>query len=56
MIPAVKNQNAAVVDESPHSRSSIQQQLIGGLEANQTRAWVLDVEHDADDDDLSVGA
>src|SRR5580765_6375450 len=36
---------------SLHARSSIHQELIGGLEADQTDTWVLDVEHDIDDDD-----
>src|SRR5262245_28963222 len=34
-----------------HSLPEIDQQLVGGFEAEQARAGVLDVEHDVDDDD-----
>ena len=37
--------------KSLHAIAEIDQQLIGRLEADQTRAWVLNVEHDVDDDD-----
>jgi|KBSMisStaDraftv2_1062788.scaffolds.fasta_scaffold8646643_1 hypothetical protein len=30
--------------------AEIDQQLVGGFQADQTRAGVLDVEHDVDDD------
>ena len=29
----------------------VDQQLVRGFEVDQARAWVLDVEHDVDDDD-----
>lgn len=35
---------------SLHTLAEIDQQLVTGFEADQTRAWVLHVQHDVDDD------
>ena len=37
--------------KSLHAITEVDQELIGGLETDQTRARVLSVEHDVDDDD-----
>jgi hypothetical protein len=35
--------------------AEIDQQLVGGFEADQARAWVFDVEHNVDDNDSEDG-
>jgi hypothetical protein len=45
------NRRFRIYCKSFHSIAELNQELIGGLETDQTRARVLSVEHDVDDDD-----